>query len=258
MTRTAILTALMLAALTAAASPELYLRGTCTGWDALESHKFHATANPDTHTLHLDNVYGEFKIADANFSSAANFGGFNPESDDNLTVGEGVWQLVSVAPNFIIPQMNDVYFTVDRRNPAKITLTISHDPFVVPETHVPEFSDYYLRGNLHGHFWECDNSLRFIHTGLENVYQLRLAELHGDFRVRSRDLSMILGAGKENGTVCEAAPEHTYRLEANGPIFYTKGILDACLTLGMTDPAAPTFRAFRTGRQVQHLHILLG
>lgn len=57
-----------------AANPVLYLRGAISGsdWPAVEKYKF--TENNGVYTLKVDQLSGEFKIADATWSSSDNYG----------------------------------------------------------------------------------------------------------------------------------------------------------------------------------------
>ncbi len=74
MKKAATIAVLTLAALSAVAQdyPDIYLRGTVNGWSAEEAYRFSRSGN--VYTISLDNLNGEFKIADSEWQ-LADFGG---------------------------------------------------------------------------------------------------------------------------------------------------------------------------------------
>ncbi len=62
-------------AVLSASAADLYLRGTVTSWNALNAYKFSTTDN-DTYTLDVASLSGEFKVADAGWSTY-NYGATN-------------------------------------------------------------------------------------------------------------------------------------------------------------------------------------
>lgn len=60
-------------AVACSSAADLYLRGGITGWSALPLYKFQTTDN-DTYTLNVEELSGEFKIADASWGDH-NYGG---------------------------------------------------------------------------------------------------------------------------------------------------------------------------------------
>jgi hypothetical protein len=85
---------------------DIYLRGNFNGWGT--SDKF-TTTDDDTYTLNLSSLYGEFKIADANWSTI-NYGGDDPVElnkeyqctydGKNLTLADG--QVSNVTVTFVL------------------------------------------------------------------------------------------------------------------------------------------------------------
>lgn len=91
----------VVATLSASANyPTLYLRGDLTndGWKVHEKYCF--TNNNGTYTLHLDQLYGQFKIADTEWSFDYTFGA-NSEDNNQVDVSSGgSFLMVNPGTNF--------------------------------------------------------------------------------------------------------------------------------------------------------------
>lgn len=108
--------------------PELYLRGEMTsdGWGANENLKF--TNDNGVYTLHLDNLHGQFKIADANWGT--HIYGCDSDNDGGVTItGSGNYTMryqgIKVGGNFGCDDLNDVTLKFTYVEGQNLTLEVT-------------------------------------------------------------------------------------------------------------------------------------
>lgn len=80
-----------------ASYPDLYLRGSMTNGDWAIHDNLRFNNDNGVYTLHLDELWGEFKIADVNWAPYANFGALDGQ---DAVVAPGTYTMTSLGANF--------------------------------------------------------------------------------------------------------------------------------------------------------------
>jgi hypothetical protein len=122
---------------------DLYLRGNLTGssWPALPKYQF-TESSSGVYTLNVDELYGEFKIADASWSNDYNFG----SNGTAIVLGEA-YSCVSMGANMTLAvgQASNVTLTF---NLSTKTLTVSG------QQQENTYDKLYVIGSINGGDWD--------------------------------------------------------------------------------------------------------
>ena len=163
-----------------------WLSGAYNSWSTANSDAYAFTDNSDgTHTLTLDEFYGEFKI---------------------ITSGGGTWYgcttttlsldteytLSTSGSNMTLPSSTDTYtnvtFTVTVSG-SSITLKVSAGGSTTTAT------SYYLSGAINSWISSIDSNYTFTSTSTDGVYTLTLSEFYGEFKIVTSPGSAWYGYG---------------------------------------------------------------
>jgi hypothetical protein len=144
-----------------AENPTLYLRGGISSWNATDEYKF--TENDGVYTLTVAELSGEFKIADASWSSGANFGGAS-----DIEIGTA-YTLTDGGSNCTLKESAVAN--------ATLTFTLATKELVVTGAAAEKNYELYLLGDLND--WTASEEYKFS-TSDYKVYTLSLESLPAD------------------------------------------------------------------------------
>jgi hypothetical protein len=167
---------LLFAALAVSAeNPTLYLRGGISSWNASDEYKF--TENNGVYTLTVAELSGEFKIADASWSSGANFGGAS-----NIEIGTA-YTLTDGGSNCTLKESAVAN--------ATLTFTLATKELVITGAASEKNYELYLLGGLNN--WTASDDYKFT-TSDYKVYTLSLSSLplstEGGFQIADESWSV--------------------------------------------------------------------
>ena len=106
--------------------PALYLRGEITGgsWDVNEQYRFENTDG--VYTLHLDELHGQFKIADDNWNPATTYGASASGDGEVAVLSGGIYTMARPGKNFGCQgTLTDVTLRFEYKEGEDLTLEIT-------------------------------------------------------------------------------------------------------------------------------------
>jgi hypothetical protein len=162
-----LLVALLAVIAVSAENPTLFLRGGINNWGTGDAYQF--TENDGVYTLKLETLYGEFKIADANW----NPNNYGLKAD---VVPGGTYTLESNGGNLSV--------VADALSDVTLTFTLSTLELKVEGTEAVRKADFYLAGaNIgEGEGWTITDDYKF-ETIDYDTYVIELPELSGEFKI---------------------------------------------------------------------------
>lgn len=185
-----------------AQAPDLYLRGSMTGWepsDCTDANKF-TTTDGENYTLSLDKLEGEFKIATNSWSA------YNLGSVSNVVIGE-TYTLVNdgMSGNITLKEGSATDVTINLKlSTLEMTITGTSGVFQYP--------DLYVVGDLTG--WATPFPEANKMTRNENVYTITLASFPaGKFKIAAEGYAPNFGS---DAATPEITKDQLYTCANNG------------------------------------------
>lgn len=168
-----------------AAGSGIFIRGGVTNWTADPAWEFQTTEKEGVYTLADKELFGQFKVADANWSDACNYGGISgavPQlgmsyslvpggASANIDLGDATYNCKTIT------------LTIDGEGNASLLLEGTEG---APGAETPESVETYtvqLRGNAYG-TWNAPVTFAYNAETKEYVYEeTETAKLADDFKV---------------------------------------------------------------------------
>lgn len=234
---------------------DVYLKGTQNGWASDQKYKFQPTSDPDVVYLHIDQLDGEFKIADDDWS-VINYGG-SGYLGETMEVTTGTYRAVYRAKNFNSSGLKNVTFIFDFHHqyaPSLIvvpTESFKQSDYEFPVDVIEEYdveeepgmerSGIYLMSEMSDSRWQAKPHFEFHHKPGSDIHTLKVPTLYHGFKFASSDYKDVdLGHVGEGGWL-RIDELGTYHLQKGGDAFYTPPMIDVVFTLDLTDKADPKF-----------------
>lgn len=213
---------------------QFYLRGDLHGyaWEPVEDYRFKTTAIDDVYTLTVGELYGNFKISNADWS--INYG-----ASSGFKLGDAI-SLDFGGKDIQSKHIVDATLTLDLRNTSGPLLTV--DGTISADPTLP--SGIYIIGKMYGSQGEAEPQLEFRHLPGSDVHTLEVSSLYESFHIGTPDCKTIW-LGSPNAGWEPFTQPGTYRMKQNGSVFYTTGMTDVTVTLDMSDPSAPAFSVIK-------------
>lgn len=206
-----------------------FLRGDFHGfnWAARDEFRFRTTEVNGVYSLYLDELYGNFKISNDDWSE--NYGA------SEFKLGESI-PLICGGENIPSKHIVNALVTLDLRIPLNPLLivegSISDDPSIP--------SGIYIIGKMYGSCGAPEPILEFRHLPGSNIHTLELSSLYESFHIGTPDFKTIWLGSPKPGWEPFKAPG-VYKMKQNGSVFYTTGMTDVTVTLDLSDASAPSF-----------------
>lgn len=205
-----------------------YLIGDLHGlnWDVEECYRFISTFSPGIYSLQVEELYGNFKIADV--AQSLRYGGVEYTS--------GSWlNLVSGGGNIETPHLVNATLTLDTNPSSGPRLQISGTPY--SGTTLP--SGIYLMSKMNDSDWTARPQYEFRHTPGSDIHTLEVKTLYDKFKFADPKFASF-DYGTAEGPGCKQIDSiGTYSLKSRGGDFAVAPMLDVILTIDLSDKKNP-------------------